>query len=90
MALVCFLGAAVIYIIQTFKLFKKRELKGEIETFGASISLGIIGYISAGVFNDSCVALAPIYWAMLGVGFGINAYVAKKEDMGSETNVGKN
>ena len=90
LALVCFLGAAVIYIIQTFKLFKKRELKGEIETFGASISLGIIGYISAGVFNDSCVALAPIYWAMLGVGFGINAYVAKKEDMGSETNVGKN
>ena len=90
LALLCFLGVAIFYIIQTFRLFKKRELSGEIETFGAAISLGIIGYLSAGIFNDSCIALAPIYWVMLGVGYGINAYIAKKDNMGSETNVGKN
>lgn len=90
LALLCFLGIALCYIIQTFKLFRKRDLSGEAETFGAAISLGIIGYLVAGIFNDSCVALAPIYWAMLGVGYGINAYIAKKENVGSETNVGKN
>ena len=90
LALLCFLGVAIFYIVQTFRLFWKKELSGEIETFGAAISLGIIGYLSAGIFNDSCIALAPIYWVMLGVGYGINAYIAKKDNMGSETNVGKN
>ena len=90
LSLLCFLGFAVFYIIQTFRLFWKRELSGEIETFGVAISLGITGYLFAGIFNDSCVALAPLYWVMLGVGYGINAYIVKKEYMGSETNVGKN
>lgn len=79
LALLCFLGFAIIYIVQTFKLLWKRELSGEIETFGAAISLGIIGYLVAGIFNDSCVALAPLYWVFLGVGYGINAYIAKLE-----------
>ena len=90
LSLLCFLSFAVFYIIQTFRLFWKRELSGEIETFGVAISLGITGYLFAGIFNDSCVALAPLYWVMLGVGYGINAYIVKKEYMGSETNVGKN
>lgn len=90
LALICFLGIAVFYVIQTFKLLWKKELKDETETFGAAIALGIIGYLFAGIFNDSCVALAPLYWVLLGVGYGINAYIAKKEKVGSETNVGKN
>ena len=90
LALFCFVGIAVLYIIQTFKLLWKRELKEETETFGAAISLGIIGYLFAGIFNDSCVALAPLYWVLLGVGYGINAYIAKKENVENETNVGKN
>ncbi|MGP1612462.1 MAG: O-antigen ligase family protein [Catonella sp.] len=79
LSLICFLGVAIIYIVQTFKLFWKRGLNSEIETFGAAISLGIIGYLVAGIFNDSCVALAPLYWVFLGVGYGINVYVAKLE-----------
>ena len=90
LALFCFVGIAVLYVIQTFKLLWKREMKEETETFGAAISLGIIGYLFAGIFNDSCVALAPLYWVLLGVGYGINAYIAKKENVENETNVGKN
>ena len=90
LALLCFLALAVIYIVQTFKIYWKKELSGETETFGVAISLGIIGYLFAGIFNDSCVALAPLYWVFLGVGYGINAYVAKKDNVGSETNEGKN
>ena len=90
LALLCFLALAVIYIVQTFKIYWKKELSGETETFGVAISLGIIGYLFAGIFNDSCVALAPLYWVFLGVGYGVNAYVAKKDNVGSETNEGKN
>lgn len=90
LALVCFLGLALVYIIQTFKIFWKKKIEGEIEAFGAAIALGIIGYIFAGIFNDSCVALAPLYWALLGTGYGINAYIANLDKVGSETNVGKN
>ena len=90
LALLCFLAIAVMYIVQTFKIYWKRDLNGETETFGVAISLGIIGYLFAGIFNDSCVALAPLYWVFLGVGYGINAYIAKKDNVGSETNEGKN
>ena len=90
LALLCFLAIAIMYIVQTFKIYWKRDLNGETETFGVAISLGIIGYLFAGIFNDSCVALAPLYWVFLGVGYGINAYIAKKDNVGSETNEGKN
>nr|WP_315103836.1 O-antigen ligase family protein [uncultured Catonella sp.] len=90
LGLLCFLGFAVFYIIQTFRLFWKRELNGEIETLGVAISLGIIGYLFAGIFNDSCVALAPLYWVFIGVGYGINFYIVKKENIENEADVGKN
>lgn len=90
LALICFIGVALFYVVQTFKIYWKRELIGEIETFGAAISLGVIGYLLAGIFNDSCVALAPIYWVLLGVGYGINTYIIKLDKAGSDTNVGKN
>lgn len=81
LALICFLVIAIFYIVQTFKIYWKREISGETETFGIAISLGIIGYLFAGIFNDSCVALAPLYWVLLGVGYGINAYMTKKENV---------
>jgi O-antigen polymerase superfamily protein len=28
---------------------------------------GVVTYIGAGFFNDSVVAISPIFWAMLGI-----------------------
>ena len=34
--------------------------------------LGVIGYLIAGISNDSCVTIAPIFWVLLGIGFAVN------------------
>ncbi len=79
-ALLCFIAVAAIYLIQTIRLCFKRELNTEMETFAVAIALGITGYLATGMFNDSCVALAPLYWILLGVGFGVNAYIEKADN----------
>jgi hypothetical protein len=43
------------------------------------ILLGIIGYGILGISNDSCTALTPMVWVILGVGFAVNRLL--KEDM---------
>ena len=37
-----------------------------------------------GIANDSCVALAPIAWAMLGLGFAVNVIVKEKQEADAE------
>ena len=39
---------------------------------GISVMLGIVGYLAAGMFNDSVVSVAPIFWILLGVGAALN------------------
>ena len=32
----------------------------------------IVGYLAAGMFNDSIVSVAPVFWILLGVGAALN------------------
>lgn len=76
-ALIAFLGIMLIYIVDSLKLYAlKKEYKTS-ELFGAAISLGVIGYLLAGVFNDSVISVAPIFWILLGVGVAVN-YMNRK------------
>lgn len=78
LALICFIVLPLFYIIDSFRLLWKSEFN-ETEMFTLGITLGIIGYLFAGIFNDSCVALAPLYWIFLGTGFAVNRIIEKKE-----------
>lgn len=76
-ALIAFLGIMLIYIIDSFRLYSLKKTYETSELFGAAISLGIIGYLVAGVFNDSVISVAPIFWILLGVGVAVN-YMNRK------------
>lgn len=78
-ALICFIAVAVIYAVQALKLCWKADFKDVYSCLCLGVLLGVIGYGIMGISNDSCVALAPIAWAMLGLGFAVNALV--KEEM---------
>ena len=75
LALICELAIFVIYMIQSGKLYFKADLTDSLTAFGFGINLGVIGYIFAGLLNDSCLALAPLFWIILGAGFGVNCIV---------------
>lgn len=79
LALICFLAAAVMYVAQTAKLCWKAEFKDVHSCLSLGLMLGIIGYGIMGISNDSCVALAPIAWAMLGLGFAVNLIVREEQ-----------
>jgi hypothetical protein len=48
--------------------------------FGLSVGLltGIIGYLGAGIFNDSIVSVAPVFWVLFGTGLSVNEMIKKK------------
>lgn len=71
-ALVCYLAVCVIYFIQCCKLYWKLDLSNKQALLGVGIMLGIIGYLVAGLANDSSVTVAPLFWAWLGIGFAVN------------------
>lgn len=72
-ALVGFIAMLLIYIIDSIKLYAlKNNFKDRNQALGAITCLGIMGYLFAGIFNDSVVGVAPIFWIIFGVGIAIN------------------
>lgn len=71
-ALIAFLGIVLFYLIDCFRLYalKKEYRPGQI--MGAAVMLGVVGYLAAGMFNDSVVSVAPMFWVLLGVGAALN------------------
>lgn len=71
-ALLAFLGIILIYIVDSIKLYALKSKFTETEIMGISVFLAVIGYLFAGIFNDSVISVAPIFWVVLGVGVAVN------------------
>ena len=58
-------------------------IKGKFDTYASQLGVGIflasIGYMIAGITNDSTITVAPIFWILMGVGFSMNKIVKKSE-----------
>lgn len=71
-ALIAFLAICVFYLVDCFRLYAlRREYRPE-QIMGAAVMLGVVGYLAAGMFNDSVVHVAPLFWILLGVGAALN------------------
>ncbi len=71
-ALIAFLAICVFYLVDCFRLYAlRREYRTE-QIMGAAVMLGVVGYLSAGMFNDSVVHVAPLFWILLGTGAALN------------------
>lgn len=71
-ALFAFLSIMVIYIVDSIKLYALKSDYNKSQVFGSVTYLGIIGYLFAGIFNDSVISVAPVFWIILGVGIALN------------------
>lgn len=69
LALLALVGA---YIVDVFRTYFFRERKGYLAGMGICTFLGIIGYMVAGLANDSTLTVAPVFWGLLGLGFALN------------------
>lgn len=77
-ALVAFLGLIGLYLIQSMKLYMFKQAYCQGDIIGIAMMLAVIGYLGAGIFNDSIVSVAPIFWILLGAGIAMNNLTDKK------------
>ena len=79
LSLLCFLVFYLWYFISCLRLYFKQRLDNPLVIMGFAIMLGTFGYMISGLMNDSTITIAPLYWALLGMGIGINHRVRSAE-----------
>jgi O-antigen ligase len=77
LSLVSLLAVFVIYAVDSFKVYFKREINTFIEYVGVGAFTGVMGYLAAGMFNDQIISVAPLFYVMLGLGLAVNRMVIR-------------
>jgi len=78
-ALLAFLALIGFYIIQSIKIYFKSVEGSFLSLTGTTVFLSVCGYLVSGMFNDSVVAIAPIFWVLLGLGFACNSIMRSQQ-----------
>lgn len=73
-SLLAFLALYGFYAIDCIRLYVRKTQYCQMERLGIGIFVGTFGYLVTGLANDSTVAVAPMYWCLLGIGVAVNRY----------------
>ncbi len=76
-SMIAFVAVCVIYVAASLSLFSKSNFAKAEEIIGGALMISIIGYLFAGLFNDSVTSVAPLFWIVLGISIGINTRLKK-------------
>lgn len=76
-ALLAFLTICLWYLWDCLRLYGKQK-KGEGAAFGIALCLGVVGYLFAGLFNDSTIMTTTLFWFILGMGVAVNRKYRKE------------
>lgn len=71
-SLIALLVFFIWYMADCLKIYWKNTYKSYLSVIGVSIFVSVIGYLILALTNDSCVATAPIFYGLIGMGLGIN------------------
>ena len=77
----CLFGFYFWYAIRSIQIYRRCDMRGFVAQIGFGIFVGTIGYMAAGVANDSNVCTAPVFWVMMGLGMAINRMIVEKEEL---------
>lgn len=75
LSLIMWLIFYVLYFVKSVRLYWSSKLNSSLELTGLGLFIGTLGYMFAGLINDSSITAAPFYWVCLGLGMGINKRV---------------
>ena len=69
------------YLIQSFRLYFRRRFETEdfISFAGAGIFIGIVGFLTAALVDDSSVSVMPMFYTLLGTGIALNILLRKQQ-----------
>lgn len=72
LSLICFLVFYIWYFVSSLRIYFRQRLDNPLVITGFAIMLGTLGYMLSGLANDSTITVAPVFWALIGMGIGIN------------------
>lgn len=76
-SLIAFLVFYAMYAISSIKLYMRHNIKKYEVRIGIAILAGTFGYLVTSIANDSTIAVAPLFWTLIGVGLAINRMIKK-------------
>ncbi|MFT5875201.1 MAG: O-antigen ligase [Clostridium sp.] len=79
LSLIAVLALFAMYFIKSFKIYYNSSFKDFNSIAGLGIFVAVVGYLGAGLFNDSVVSVAPVFWILLGMGISINNVLMPKK-----------
>jgi hypothetical protein len=77
LSLIAMISLFGIYFVSSLRLYLRQNFTTFLPIAGAACFAAFSGYIVAGLFNDSVVWVAPVFWVLLGTGIGINTTLKK-------------
>jgi hypothetical protein len=75
LSLISLLTLYLLYLVQSFSLYRRETYEGFCPIVGAGIFIGICGFLAAAFFNDSSVSVMPMFYGLLGTGIAVNMLV---------------
>ena len=72
LSLIAFLVFYAMYFISSIRIYIKGRFSNYYAQIGVAIFIGTIGYMFAGLANDSSITTAPYFWALIGLGIAVN------------------
>ncbi|GAA0727117.1 O-antigen ligase family protein [Clostridium malenominatum] len=84
LSLIALLALFGMYIVKSISLYFKSEYDDFLSIAGVSIFIAVCGYLGAGLFNDSVVSVAPVFWIILGTGIAINHMISQEKKLNTK------
>jgi hypothetical protein len=81
-SLIAMLALFGMYIVQSLKLYWRREFTTFAEYAGAGIFFGVSGFVASGLVDDSTVSVMPMFYALLATGIATNIMLKKRYSSG--------
>jgi O-antigen ligase len=72
LSLIAFLVFYGMYFISSIRLYIKGHFNSYFAQIGVGVFVGTFGYMITGIANDSTIAVAPMFWTLMGLGIAIN------------------
>lgn len=76
-SLIAFLAVCLIYAATGLTVLRKSSFTKSEEIIGGACLISVIGYLFAGLFNDSVTSVAPLFWLILGLGISVNLKIKR-------------
>ena len=81
LSMLAVLAFYLMYLFGSVRLYWRSRFEDYSSQVGAAVLIGSLGYMASSIFNDSTITVAPVFWALMGVGLAMNYQVRKKESV---------